>query len=311
MAQQTRIEALLPYYERFIKAFPMLKDLADASGDEVLRVWQGLGYYSRARNLHKAAQIVLQRHGGVLPKQPTALLKLPGIGAYTAGAIASIAFNVPAPAVDGNALRVFARLCCIQADVRTKEANDRVAEMLSAMMETNRPCVLTQAVMELGALICLPKNPKCENCPVCALCCAKQQGREGELPVRKPNKPQRMEQRAVLLLVDAAGRVLVRRRTERLLGGLYEFPGFASYGEMEEALTLWGAKGDEPERVRKARHVFTHIVWEMEGYLVLAQNESDIEGTQWIALKELPSLAMPAAMRAFVEYLTQTDVKLK
>jgi A/G-specific adenine glycosylase len=303
MAQQTRMDALIPYYERFVQRFPTIQALAAASEDEVLGLWQGLGYYARARNLLRAARVVCGEYGGELPKDVKALKKLPGIGAYTAAAIASIAFECPEPAVDGNALRVFARLFAIEDDVRSPQAARAVWALMHEQMRHAKPSVFTQAVMELGALVCLPSAPQCGICPLAAHCEALRTGRVGELPLRAPNPAQRVEARVVMLLFSPSGAVLLRRRTERLLHGLWEFPGFADARAMQAWLCANDiALTDEAREALTARHVFTHIVWEMRAMTAQSANTPAIEGMRWVFPADFDAHAMPSAMRAFREY---------
>ena len=205
MLQQTRIEAVLPYFERFMAAFPTVKELAQASEDRVLKLWEGLGYYSRARNLQKAARILMER-GGALPASYEELLALPGIGEYTAGAVASIAFGLPVPAVDGNVMRVLARLLAIDTDVLRPAAKKAFTAIAREMIPRDQPGAFNQAVMELGETLCLPNTqPKCGECPLRNVCKAHSLGRERDYPVRSPKKARTVEERTVLVLLTMLG----------------------------------------------------------------------------------------------------------
>ncbi len=291
MAQQTRITALIPYFESFIRAFPTVAALAAASEHDVLKAWEGLGYYSRARNLHKAAQLILEHHGGAVPSDPAALRALPGIGDYTAGAILSIAFSQRQPAVDGNVLRVHARLENDSTDVMCPAAKDKARAWVLSLMPQDVPGDMTQALMELGALICLPKTPRCGECPVASLCAARLSGCEQQLPVKTPKKPQRAEQREVYLLFDPQGRVLMRRRCEALLRGLWEFPHALPDGIQVLSKTPCGS----------AVHVFTHIIWQMEGFDCRVLPIPAPEGAVWADAALFDTLPIPVAFKAFTE----------
>lgn len=221
MLQQTRVETVIPYYRRWMERFPDLNELAEAERDEVLQQWKGLGYYSRARNLHRAARLVRERHRGRLPESVDELRELPGIGPYTAGAVASIAFGIPAPAVDGNARRVLSRLFDL-SDPGAAELRERAR----SLVDPERPGAFNQAVMELGARICTPSSPACERCPVEELCRARIRGTVEERPAPRRRSPVREGQVAVAVPVDRRGRtVLVRRPDDGLLAGMWEFPG--------------------------------------------------------------------------------------
>jgi len=291
MAQQTRITALLPYFERFLRMFPDVDALAAAEEHDVLKAWEGLGYYSRARCLHRAAGLVVREYEGIVPDTLAGLRRLPGVGDYTAGAILSIAHGQREPAVDGNVLRVHARLTDDDADVTRPEAKQGARAWVYDLMPEEAPGDMTQALMELGALICLPKVPHCEGCPAEGLCVARVAGRERLLPVKTPKKPHRVEVRPVLLLFDPEGRVYMRKRHEALLRGLWEFP--AEVPEGVEVLSK--------EPCGKATHTFTHIKWEMEGYLCEAvPNGPAPDDGVWADGALFETLAVPAAFRVFV-----------
>ncbi len=307
MAQQTRIAALLPYFVAFTRRFPTVEALAAADEAEVLKAWEGLGYYSRARSLHKAAQIVAGEMDGRLPSTAAALEQLPGIGPYTAAAIASIAFGEGVPAVDGNALRVVSRLCALQGDIALPAARVVVAEKLAAILPCDRPGDGNQAIMELGALVCLPKTPRCEFCPVEAFCAARIAGIERELPVKSAKKTPVVVRRAIAL-VEADGARLLRLRTEKLLHKLWEFPGVESPFEADDVALLTAMLADlgiEATPLNTppiaATHVFTHRRWEMVGYRFSASQAALPEGYVWADLGEMAERALPSAMRAFVD----------
>lgn len=223
MLQQTRVEAVIPYYERWMRRFPTLEALAEADVDDVLREWQGLGYYARARNLHRAARLVRERYHGQIPGDVEALRRLPGVGEYTAGAIASIAFGIPAPAIDGNVRRVFSRLLD-----DPDPAPAELRRVVAALVPEDRPGDFNQALMELGATVCTPRSPACDRCPVAAVCRARTNGTVAERPRPKPKKALPEDDVATAVIVSPSGRILVVRRPEEgLLGGMWEFPGTA------------------------------------------------------------------------------------
>ncbi len=265
MLQQTRVETVIPYYERFLARFPTVEALADAESDDLMEHWAGLGYYRRARNLQAAARKVVEEHGGALPDDVEGLLELPGVGRYTAGALASIAFDRPAPIVDGNVARVFARLFGIREDVRSAPVQARLWEEATALARGRSPGDLNQSVMELGATVCTPRAPECLLCPLMRHCDAREAGDAEALPVKPPKKPPR-EVAAVAARVDRDGRVLaVRRPPGGLLGGLWELPGDElEAGETPEAAAARSlreragltAKACTP--LGAIEHLFTH-----------------------------------------------------
>ena len=225
MLQQTQVTTAQPYYERFISAYPTVHDLAAAPIDDVLKLWEGLGYYARARNLHRAAQTIVADHGGRLPRSREELLKIPGIGPYTVGAILSIAFGQPEPALDGNVRRVMSRLLLIEEDPRRPAAEREILDQLQQLVSTEVPADFNQALMELGATICVSKSPRCLICPVVEHCEAQAAGRQFDLPV-KPRRPSRPHHHVAVGFVWHDDRVLISRRpSDGLLGGLWELPG--------------------------------------------------------------------------------------
>lgn len=266
MLQQTRATAVIPYYKRFFEALPALQNLAACPQEELLKLWEGLGYYSRAKNLQKAAQVLVEKYQGAFPKRAEELQKLPGIGPYTAGAIASIAFGEPEPAVDGNVLRILSRLTEDGRDILQPATQKYWREYLKERMG-QRPGDLNQSFMDLGSLVCLPENPKCEGCPLHDRCAARAHDTQGLLPVRTKKKPRRVEHMTVFVLRDEKGLWVRRRPAEGLLGGLYELPNVPDTLTPEKAgqqLTAWGLRltGDVQFYTRK--HIFTHVEWYMQ-----------------------------------------------
>ncbi len=302
MLQQTRVETVLSYYDRFLARFPDLPSLAAADEADVLKLWEGLGYYSRARNLKKAAQLLVERWGGRLPEIAAELKKLPGIGDYTAGAIASIAYGQREPAVDGNVLRVLARILESPEDVMQPAIRRHMAEMLRAEYPAGEAAgLLTEGIMELGETLCIPNGePRCELCPVRECCRACRNGTAARYPVKSPPRERRLEERTVLLL-RCGGKVAIRRRENKgLLAGLWEFPnleGFRGEDEIAEELTRRGARLLACVPCGEARHVFTHVEWHMRNYLVdCAAEWGDFV---WLSPGEIAAdYSIPVAFRA-------------
>lgn len=314
MLQQTRVETVIPYWERFLARFPDVGSLAGADLDDVLGVWQGLGYYSRARNLHRAAGVVMEEHGGRLPDDAEGLRSLPGVGRYTAGAVASIAFDRPEPVLDGNVARVLARLLEIREDVKRTAVATRLWEMAAHLVDGPRPGDLNQALMELGATLCTPRSPRCGACPVSARCAARASGDPEAIPARSPKRPvPRIH--AACALVARRGRLLaVRRPPEGLMGGLWELPG----GDLEAAETRRPARalsrllgervGLRVAGLRKrgqVEHVFTHRRLLLHVYRA-AEVEGRVrlrgpDGHRWVSREGLAQLPQSVLMRKALE----------
>ena len=300
MLQQTRAETVVSYYDRFLTRYPTVYDLANAPQEELLKAWEGLGYYSRARSLQKAAKMIVSEHGGSLPADVKALRALPGIGDYTAGAIASIAFGIPAAAVDGNVERVICRYDAIGETVGTPAVRRMIAEKTQELVPHDRPGAFANAMMELGATVCTPKNPACLLCPVRESCRGLAQGIAQELPHKMKKKAQRVENRAVLL-VFCKDRVLIQKRQEKLLGGLFVFPDVLDQNDPAElckALESKGIRAAYDEYLGHAKHVFTHIIWEMDVHALIAQEMADVENGQWVTRDELAALPLPTAVKS-------------
>jgi len=304
MAQQTRISFLLDYYNRFTEQFPDIQSLAEAEESDVLKAWEGLGYYSRARNLRKAAQKVVLNFNGVLPKTKKELLSLPGIGEYTAGAIMSIAYGIPVPAVDGNVLRVFSRLENSDSDISLLQTRQTIANLVEAAMPEDRAGCFTQALMEFGALVCIPKNPDCIHCPVSELCEAHIAGTQSELPKKSPKPPPKLINKTVLIIQNSQSEVLMRQRSEKLLSELWEFYMTDELMNEEEALThlrTFGITADEIKPLGSAKHTFTHMIWQMCGYACKSGSLNTPNGYRWVGKSEFQTLAVPAALRFYVQ----------
>ncbi|MBR0508158.1 MAG: A/G-specific adenine glycosylase [Clostridia bacterium] len=269
MLQQTRVAAVMPYYERFLDALPDVGALAAVSDDRLMRLWQGLGYYSRARNLKKAAQAVCEQYGGRIPDRYETLLTLPGIGSYTAGAIASIAFSERVPAVDGNVLRVMMRLQNDPSDIADPAVKKRVFDALRSDMPEDAG-TFNQAMMELGATVCVPNGqPLCGVCPLASVCKAREAGTAGALPNKRANKPRAIEEKTVFALYDHGAPLLLKRPDEGLLAGLYELPNVSGTLSDAQAADWLSAHGLHPvgDLLRySAKHIFTHVEWQMRVY---------------------------------------------
>lgn len=312
MLQQTRVEAVKPYYDRFLQALPDIESLAAADEEKLLKLWEGLGYYNRARNLKKAAQILVSEYGGRMPDDYEIILSLPGIGSYTAGAISSIAFGKAYPAVDGNVLRILARLRTDERDILQAGVKKSVEEELADVMPKDRPGDFNQALMELGAMVCIPNGaPKCDVCPWKELCRARAQGITGEFPKKAGKKPRSIEKKTILVIQDAE-RVALRKRPEKgLLAGLYEFPSMEGNCEEERVLAYLRELGLLPLRIRAlppAKHVFTHKEWRMTGFLIRVDELADRGGRQegegliFVDPKETrTNYPIPSAFAAYAE----------
>ena len=285
MLQQTRVAAVLDYYKRFLAEAPDIAALAALPEDRLMKLWQGLGYYSRARNLQKAAKVIVERYGGKFPSDYAAVRALPGIGDYTAGAICSIAFGQTTSAVDGNVLRVYARLRGDEGDISTPKMKRKVTRDLERVIPVHAPGVFNQALMELGATVCLPNGaPLCPRCPIREFCAALAQNRVDELPVRTPKRPRRVEERTVWLIFRG-NRVALRRRPARgLLAGLWEFPHEPGEGPLPAD---WGITALSDEYAGQARHIFTHIEWHMALRTVEAGTDELPPGWVWSDQHEL------------------------
>lgn len=293
MLQQTRVEAVIPYYQRFLKTLPDIPSLARAEDETLRKLWEGLGYYSRVRNLKKGAAEVMDRFGGQLPADIGLLKSISGIGDYTAGAIGSIAFGLREPAVDGNLLRVFSRLLAAEGDIARPAVKTAFRDLLREVLSNSRDCPsgdFNQAVMDIGATLCLPKSPRCGDCPLASCCLAFERDQASLFPVKAEKKPRRVEERTVLLLVRD-GKVLLRQRPEQgLLAGLWEFPNLDGQCTEEEIRNFLQGQGLLPGKMvplSSAVHLFTHIEWRMTGVLVLCTGklpdswaEANIEALQ-------------------------------
>ena len=303
MLQQTRVEAVKGYYTRFLDTLPDISDLANADDDLLHKLWEGLGYYSRVRNLKKAAQMVMEQHEGIFPKTYEEIRSLPGIGPYTAGAIASICYELPTPAVDGNVLRVISRICNEDTPINDpaykKSVESRLAEIYPPQSGD-----FTQALMELGATLCGPNRaPKCAECPCAPFCKAHEAGTAEQLPVKTPKKAKKEEKRTVFILSCDGCYALRKRPDTGLLAGLWEFPNVYGELDMEQGLQVvesWGLHPRQLLRQVERQHIFTHIRWEMQGLYLEVAKKNDI--FVWLSADEIrQQAALPTAFRQFWE----------
>ncbi len=315
MLQQTRVETVVPYYRRFLRRFPSMAALARASLDDVLELWAGLGYYSRARNLHAAAREIVNRWRGRVPKDRRAFLDLPGVGPYTAGAVLSIAYDLPEPIVDGNVTRVLCRVYAIEGDAKSAAVRKRLWSLAGELVQNDRPGDFNQALMELGSLVCVPQDPACGLCPIADRCEARASGRQGELP-RLPKRKAVPHYDVPVGIIWRDGTLLITKRpTDVMLGGLWEFPG----GKQEPGESMEGALRREIEeetglavdvgdRIVSVNHAYSHFRLTLHafhcrnpsGRLVLTK----CDAYRWVKPAELDDYAFPSGSRAIIDALT-------
>ncbi|BCW94814.1 MAG: A/G-specific adenine glycosylase [Fimbriimonadales bacterium] len=315
MLQQTQTATVIPYFERFIARFPTVQALADAPLEEVLRYWEGLGYYARARNLHRAAQQIVQ-NGGRLPSTAERLCELPGIGAYTAGAIASIAFGQPTPVVDGNVTRVLARLLWLKGDLKTHAAQKQLWQLSEQLIDPQQPGAFNQAMMELGSTVCLPAQPRCGACPVSHLCAAYQRGQPTAVP--EPSKRAatvtRVDVSAIILREGQC--LLARRAPDGLWGGLWEFPRASREGReslesvAQRAAAPLGVRIEPLQTLASLQHAVTNSRIRLYGYLCAwasgeAQPADAYDAVAWVVPDALASYPLSAPQRRLARALTQ------
>lgn len=310
MLQQTRVEAVKNYYTRFLNVLPTVQALASCDDNLLHKLWEGLGYYSRVRNLKKAAIVIMEQYGGFFPKTQEEILKLPGIGAYTAGAICSIAYDLPTPAVDGNVLRVCSRLTNDPSPIDLPETKKAVTQALAAIYP-EAAGDFTQALMELGATLCGPNRaPDCEHCPCREICLAFQEGTADQLPVKSPKKEKRLEKHTVFILRCEDRYALEKRPAKGLLAGLWQFPNVSGHlntaGALEKVADM-NLKPREILREVERKHIFTHIQWDMKAFYIEVANP--IEDFQWFTPSQINTqAALPTAFKQFWDLEEQTHV---
>ena len=301
MLQQTRVEAVRGYFSRWMNALPDIPALAAADEAVYTKLWEGLGYYSRVRNLHRAAVLLCEEYGGELPADYDRLLALPGVGEYTAGAVASIAFGLPVPAVDGNVYRVLTRLTDCPDPVTDIAVKHRVRRWAESAMpyEKHDIRLYNQATMDLGATVCIPVGaPRCEVCPMAEFCLARLHGTAENRPVRAPKKPRKAEDRTVFLLIRGREAAFCKRPPKGLLAGLWEFPnveGHLTEEQVGDCLRLWDLTVKTWRRRLTARHIFTHVEWDMLCYVLEVEGEGD--GLTWLDEEGARQVALPSAFR--------------
>lgn len=303
MLQQTRVDAVINYYNRFLSALPNIQNLAEADEQALLKLWEGLGYYNRVRNMQKAANVVVSQYGGAFPQNYAEIIKLPGVGPYTAGAIASICFDAPIPAVDGNVLRVIARIAQLLSPIDSPALKRNIANALAAIYPKAGSGVFTQALMELGATICIPNGaPKCEICPVSKLCQSYRNSATADIPVRTKKAPRRIEDRTVFVLVCEGKYAIKRREAKGLLASLWEFPNVLETLNAQSAVDVAASWQVQPHNIEKTvhrTHIFTHIEWRMTCHFIACSTQSP--QFTWASPSELSdAYALPTAFRIFL-----------
>lgn len=308
MLQQTRAAAVIPYYFRFMEHFPSVLALASKDEEELLKCWEGLGYYSRARNLKRTAVILAEHYGGKLPASYRELLALPGIGSYTAGAIASIAYDLPVPAVDGNVLRVLSRVTGSRDDILKASTKKKMEDLASVLLIKGEAGTVNQALIETGAVVCIPNGqPICAECPFFSVCAAREKGLIGQIPVKAPKKKRKIEEKTVLLLRYKDKIAIRKRKEDGLLASLYEFvclPGRLTKEMAEEMAGMDAAVIDAGE----AKHIFSHVEWHMCGYLIELSEipgklPKDVFFAEWDELKN--RYPIPNAFSAYRKFLEE------
>jgi A/G-specific adenine glycosylase len=304
MLQQTRVEAVKPYFARFMEELPGIRDLAAVPEDKLLKLWEGLGYYSRAKNLKKAAELLVEQYGGELPASYEELKKLPGIGSYTAGAIASIAFGIPVPAVDGNVLRVISRVTGSMDDILKQSVKSGMEEKLKAVMPEEAASSYNQGLIEIGAIVCVPNGaPLCGQCPLFSVCVARTKDLTGMIPVKTPKKPRKSEDKTVLMLWRE-GKIAIRKREDTgLLASLYEFPNLDGHLAEDALLSILDVKDAKVSILPASKHIFSHVEWHMTGYRI--DLKDGLEGDYlWVTPEDIKkTYSLPGAFKAYTKLI--------
>lgn len=306
MLQQTRVEAVKEYYRCFLTTLPTIADLAEAPEEQILKLWEGLGYYNRVRNLQKAAQTICADYSGVFPSEYAQIRSLSGIGDYTAGAIASICFDAPTPAVDGNVLRVYSRLLADDANIDLQTTKKRITRKLQETYPRKNPGIATQALMELGATVCVPNGaPRCDVCPVAEICQARKQDTWRDLPVRSEKKKRKIVDKTVFILLTEDTVALHKRSASGLLAGMWEFPNVDAKLDKQEAVTQvtgWQAEPVDLLMQTSYTHIFSHVEWHMTAYYIRCRKTN--KKWKWVTKESLDeTYALPSAFRPFREQI--------
>lgn len=307
MLQQTRVEAVKPYYERFLKELPDVRALAEVPEDRLLKLWEGLGYYNRARNLKEAAGQIMEKYGGKFPETYEEILTLKGIGTYTAGAISSFVYGIRRPAVDGNVLRVVTRITADGDDIAKSGTKTRIEQVVEEVIPEDSPGDFNQGLIELGAVVCVPNGePRCGECPVSGICLAHRQGRETDFPVKSKGRERRVEQRTIFIFRDNEKTAIQKRPDCGMLAGLYEFPGVKGCLTQSEAVDYAKSLGLMPVRVKRlgsAKHIFSHVEWHMIGYEIMVDELERNMAQDTLIFADIRELEehypMPSAFEAY------------
>ena len=306
MLQQTRIESVINYYNRFMRELPTVESLSKISEEKLLKLWEGLGYYSRARNLKKAAELIVNEYNGQMPASYVELLKLPGVGEYTAGAIASICYNEKVTAVDGNVLRVISRVIGSKKNVLLPETKKEIEVMLKEITPKESGN-FNEGLMELGELICLPNGvPVCEKCPIRHYCKAYRENLTSEIPVRIKKVKRKKEEKTVFVLITNNNEIAIEKRAEKgLLSGMYQLPnieGFYTPEELKKIIAKWQLQAADIRFIKEEKHIFTHIDWYMKGYFVKVEKKN--RQFLWVSPQELTEkYPLPTAFQKFTKSL--------
>lgn len=315
MLQQTRVEAVIPYYERFMKRLPSILSLADCEDEELFKLWEGLGYYSRARNLKKAAQEICTKHQGIFPSKFEEILTLPGIGAYTAGAISSIAFGEPRAAVDGNVLRVITRLTQDDREITDAKFRAEITQALERIYPQTGRGDFTQSLMELGAVVCVPNGkPKCEICPLASLCGAYQNKTQAQYPVKKKKAPRKIEQKTILIIKYQDKIAIGKRKSKGVLSGMWELPNLDGELTKPQVLQWLSEQQFDIKEIQKMKdtgkalkHIFTHIEWHMTCWIVICESVANENGFTWVTTGQLENeIALPTAFKKVYQKMQES-----
>lgn len=313
MLQQTRVEAVKPYYERFIETLPDIVSLANAEEEVLMNLWQGLGYYNRVRNMQIAARTMVEKFSGKFPDTYEEILSLKGIGEYTAGAVSSIAFGIPVPAVDGNVLRVFSRILESYDDILKQSTKRKITEYILDMMPKERAGDFNQAVMELGAMICIPNGaPLCEECPVASCCIARKKELTDCIPVKKKKSQRRVEKRFLFVMECENEVAIIKRKNSGLLAGLWEFPNIEiehDIKNMEEAmkhsLQQFSVSDYDLIEEKEGKHIFSHIEWQLKAVKIKVKEKPEDKKLVFVKKSELEDYAIPTAFKLGKELLEE------